>query len=93
MSLEKIRKLRPAEHTYIDASKGDTRRITMSVMAQNINEVWPIDEYTILKRDSNGYLIVDQPHQLIFPLLKALQQLDEQVVDLKREIEILKNAR
>lgn len=93
MSLEKIRKLKPAEHTYTDATKGDTRRITMSVMAQNINEIWPIDEYTILKRDSNGYFIVDQPHQLIFPLLKALQQLDEQVIELKHEIEILKNAR
>jgi TolA-binding protein len=59
-------------------------------MAQNINEVYPIDEYTILKRDANGYFIVDQPHQLIFPLIKAVQQLEDQVSELKQEIERLR---
>lgn len=93
MSLEKIRKLKPAEHLYTDSSKGDTQRLTMSVMAQNINEVWPIEKYSILKKDKDGYFIVDQPHQLIFPLIKALQQLDEHVIELQNEIQRLKNER
>lgn len=92
MSLDKIRKLKPAEHLYTDSSKGDIRRLTMSCMAQNINEVWPIDKYSILKKDKDGYLIVDQPHQLIFPLLKAIQELDLQIVELQNEIKRLKDA-
>ena len=93
MSIEKIRKLKPAEHLYTDASKGDTQRLTMSCMAQNINDVWPIEKYSILRKDKDGYLIVDQPHQLIFPLLKAIQQLDEQVIELQNEIKRLKDER
>lgn len=85
MSLEKIKKLRPAEHVYTDASKGDTQRLTMSCMAGNINELWPIDKYTVLERDKDGYFIVANPHQLIFPLIKAVQELSEEVERLKNE--------
>lgn len=85
MSLEKIKKLRPAEHLYTDPSKGDTKRLTMSVMAQNLNEVWPIEKYSMLKMDADGYFIVDQPHQLIFPLIKAVQELSEEIERLKND--------
>ena len=93
MSLEKIKLLKPAEHTYTDPSKGDTKRKTMSCMAQNINDVWPIEEYTILKKDAEGYFIVDQPHQLIFPLIKAVQELEEQVSELKEELKKAKGIK
>jgi hypothetical protein len=83
MSLEKIKQCRPAEHVYTDASKGDTTRLTMSCMAQNLNELWPIDRYTLLEKDSNGYFIVANPHQLIFPLIKAVQELAEEIERLK----------
>jgi hypothetical protein len=86
MSLAKIKLLRPAEHLYTDSSKGDTVRLTMSCMAQNLNEVWPIEKYSMLRLDKDGYLIVDQPHQLIFPLIKAVQELEEQVEWLKNEL-------
>ena len=85
MSLEKIKKLKPAEHLYTDSKFGDTERLTMSCMAQNINEVWPIEKYNILIKDNNGKFIVDQPHQLIFPLIKAVQELSEEIERLKNE--------
>jgi len=85
MSLEKIKQLRPAEHLYTDGSKGNTKRLTMSCMAQNLNEVWPIDKYTLLEKDADGYFIVANPHQLIFPLIKAVQELSEEIERLKNE--------
>jgi hypothetical protein len=85
MSLEKIKQLRPAEHIYTDSTKGDTVRKTMSCMAQNINEIWPIEKYTILEKDKDGYFIVANPHQLIFPLIKAVQELSEEIERLKNE--------
>jgi hypothetical protein len=85
MSLEKIKQLRPAEHIYTDITKGDTVRKTMSCMAQNINEIWPIEKYTILEKDQDGYFIVANPHQLIFPLIKAVQELSEEIERLKNE--------
>jgi hypothetical protein len=54
-------------------------------MAQNINEIWPIEKYTILEKDQDGYFIVANPHQLIFPLIKAVQELSEEIERLKNE--------
>jgi hypothetical protein len=84
MSLEKIKQLRPAEHLYTDTTKGDTKRLTMSVMAQNINQVWPIEKYSILNKDSNGYFTVEV-QQLITPMIKAIQELSEEIERLKND--------
>lgn len=84
MSLEKIKQLRPAEHLYTDISKGDTKRLTMSVMAQNINQVWPIEKYSILNRDSDGFFTVEV-QQLIAPMIKAIQELSEEIEQLRNE--------
>ena len=86
MSLAKIKQLRPAEHVYTDSSKGDTKRLTMSCMAQNLNEIWPVEKYTLLEKDKDGYFIVANPHQLIFPLIKAVQELSDEVERLKDEL-------
>jgi hypothetical protein len=85
MSLAKIKQLRPAEHVYTDSTKGSTTRLTMSCMAQNLNEVWPLEKYTLLEKDKDGYFIVANPHQLIFPLIKAVQELSEEIERLKNE--------
>jgi hypothetical protein len=85
MTLAKIKQLRPAEHLYTDSTKGDTKRLTMSCMAQNLNEIWPVDKYTLLEKDKDGYFIVANPHQLIFPLIKAVQELSDEVERLKNE--------
>lgn len=84
MSLEKIKRLRPAEHLYTDQSKGDTERLTMSVMAQNINQVWPVEKYSILNIDNAGYFTVEV-QQLIAPMIKAIQELSEEIERLKND--------
>jgi hypothetical protein len=83
MSLEKIKQLRPAEYVYTDSSKGDTQRKTMSVMAQNINQVWPIEQYSILNKDTDGYYTLEV-QQLIAPMIKAIQELSEEIERLKK---------
>jgi hypothetical protein len=84
MSIDIIKKLKPAKYKYKDKEYGATDRYTLSVMAQDVNIVYPIDDYTILNKDDNGYFMVDHV-QLIAPMLKAIQELTEEVERLKND--------
>lgn len=85
MSLEKIKKLKPAEYTYIDPKYGNTSKKSMGCMAQDLDAIWPEQEYVLLRRDENGKLIVSNPDQLIYPLIKAIQELSDKVEELENE--------
>ena len=85
MSLEKVNKLRPAEYTYKDSKYGNTSKKSMGCMAQDLDAIWPEDEYVLLRRDENGKLIVSNPDQLIYPLIKAIQELSDKVEELQNE--------
>jgi len=82
MSLEVINKLKPAQYKYNDPIKGSIDRFTLGIMAQDINETYPIEEFSILNKDSNDYFMVDYV-QLIAPMIKAIQELTEEVERLK----------
>jgi hypothetical protein len=86
MSLKKIGRLKPAEYSYIDPSKGETERLSMGVMAQDINEIWPYEKYVILDKDFQGNFSVDYA-QLIAPMIKAIQELSDKVDKLQKEID------
>lgn len=88
MSLEKIKKLKPAEYTYIDSKYGNTIKKSMGCMAQDLDAIWPEQEYVLLRRDENGKLIVSNPDQLIYPLIKAVQELSDKVEELENERKI-----
>jgi len=85
MSLEKIKKLRPAEYTYNDSKYGNTIKKSMGCMAQDLDALWPEEEYVLLRKDDDGKLIVSNPDQLIYPLIKAVQELSEKVEELENE--------
>lgn len=85
MSLEKIGRLRPAEYSYNDPSKGDTEKLSMGVMAQDINEIWPFEKYSILNKDFQGMYSVEY-HQLIAPMVKAIQELSAKVEELEEKL-------
>jgi hypothetical protein len=87
MSLENIKNIRPAQFKYNDERYGDTDKITLGVMAQDIEKIYPGEDYTVLHRDENGYYMVEYT-QLIAPMIKAIQELAEEVEKLK---EITKN--
>jgi hypothetical protein len=85
MSLKKIGRLRPAEYVYNDPSKGDIEKLSMGIMAQDINEVWPFEEYSILNKDFQGIYSVEY-YQLIAPMVKAIQELSAKVEELEEKL-------
>ena len=85
MSLEKIGRLRPAEYSYNDPSKGDIEKLSMGIMAQDINEIWPFEEYSILHKDFQGMYSVEY-YQLIAPMVKAIQELSAKVEELEEKL-------
>jgi|TARA_Y100001938_G_C7778731_1_gene276874 hypothetical protein len=85
MSVEKINKLKPAEFSYNNPNDGDITKLTMGVMAQDVNKVWPYEKYSILQKDLNGYFSVDYS-QFIAPMLKAIQELNDKVENLELQL-------
>ena len=83
MSLEKIKKLNPAEFKY-KKGYGETSRITLGIMAQDIDKIYPYEDYSILTLDENGYYMVEYT-QLIAPLIKAIQELSEEIDKIKEQ--------
>lgn len=86
MSLKKIGRLKPAEYSYTDPSKGETERLSMGVMAQDIDKIWPYEKYSILQKDIQGNYAVEY-HQLIAPMIKAIHELSAKVDDLQKKLD------
>lgn len=83
MSLEQVKRFRPVKFKYI----GSDERFHLGVIAQDIMEVYPIDKYAIVIKDTKtGYLKVDYI-ELIAPLIKAVQELDNKVNLLQKELQ------
>jgi len=85
MSLKKLSKLKPAKYRFTDPTKGETDRLSMGIMAQDIEEVWPHEKYSVLHKDTQGYYSVDYT-QLMAPMLKAIQELSTKVEELEKKI-------
>lgn len=85
MSLKKISKLKPAEYSYINSSSGDTKKLSMGIMAQDIEKIWPYEEYSILKKNIQGFYSVEY-YQLIAPIIKSIQELSDKIEDLQTQI-------
>lgn len=86
MSLKKIGRLKPAEYSYTDPSKGETERLSMGVMAQDIDKIWPYEKYSILQKDIQGNYAVEY-HQLIAPMIKSIQELSAKVDKLQKQLD------
>ena len=85
MSLKKIGRLKPAEFSYTDPSKGETERLTMGIMAQDVEKIWPYEKYSILHKDLQGHYSVEY-HQLIAPMVKAIQELSNKIEELENKL-------
>lgn len=85
MSLKNIGRLKPAEYSYNDSSAGDTERLSMGIMAQDIDKIWPYEKYSILNKDFQGNYSVEY-HQLIAPMIKAIQELSTKVEELEKKL-------
>lgn len=85
MSLKNISRLKPAEYSYTDPFNGETERLTMGIMAQDINKIWPYKDYSILSKDPRGYYLVNY-QELIAPMIKAIQELSDKVEKLENKL-------
>lgn len=85
MSLKKLSKLNPAEYSYVDSSKGETEKLSMGIMAQDIDKIWPYEKYSVLHKDINGYYAVDYT-QLIAPIIKSIQELSEKIEEIEKKL-------
>lgn len=85
--IELVKKLKPAVFKYYDKDK-----LHLGIIAQDIDEVLPEQEYGILTRDKNGFLMVHY-HELICPLIKAVQELSNKVDILEGELKRLKEIK
>lgn len=85
MSLDNIKNIKAAEFRYKDGKNGSSERLTLGVMAQDIEKIYPYNDYSILQKDENGYYMVEYS-QLIAPMIKAIQELSVEIDELKEII-------
>ena len=78
MSLKKIGRLKPAEFSYKNPTHGNTEKLTMGIMAQDIDKIWPHEKYSITQKDQQGNYLVDY-YQLLAPIIKSIQELSDKI--------------
>jgi len=77
LGLDLIRKLKPARWMY-NKLKPNDNKIHLGFIAQDLIEVLDQEKYALVIKDKDGYYMVNY-HELIGPIVKAIQQLDEKV--------------
>lgn len=87
IGLELIRRLKPATFRYKPEKDPDGRK-HIGFIAQDVAELLPPEEFVIVKQDDQGYYTVDHG-QFIGSLVKAVQELDEELQKLKGEKNVL----
>lgn len=83
IGLELIEKLKPAIFRYKPKHTEDNRK-HFGFIAQDVEEILPMDEFMIVKLDDQGYHTLDHG-QLVGPLVKAVQELSEKVKELEKK--------
>ena len=85
--LEILNEIKPVEFTYNEKlCKNDGKR-HFGVIAQELNEIFPKEKYALVIEDNSGYLLVNYI-ELIPILIKAVQELSKELMDLKKVKEI-----
>ena len=84
--LETLNEIKPVEFTYNEKLYTDGKR-HFGVIAQELNEIFPKEKYALVVENNSGYLLVNYI-ELIPILIKAVQELSEEVRDLKKVKEI-----
>jgi hypothetical protein len=75
----------PTKFKYKSGEHGDTDKYTLGIMAQDIDKLYPYDEYSILSKDANGNFMVDYT-QLIAPMLKLIQEQEKRIIELENKL-------
>ena len=88
--LEIIKKLKPCIFQYkqIDengvVNDGNVKHL--GFIAQDLNEIFPEGEFAVVKKDQNGYYMINLL-ELIAPIVKSIQELNIKIEKLQKQLE------
>ena len=82
--LEIIKKVKPIIFKYRGSEK-----YSFGVLAQELSDVLSKDEFTIMKEDEKGYIMVNYI-EFVPLLIKSVKELNKRVEELEKELEFLK---
>jgi len=88
--LEIIKKLKPCIFQYKQVNENgiidDENLKHLGFIAQDLNEIFPEDEYAVVKKDQNGYYMINLI-ELLAPIVKSIQELDNKIEKLQKQLE------
>jgi hypothetical protein len=87
--LDFINKLKPCKWRYKDLLDDGLEHL--GFIAQEVDAVAPHYQYGIVCKDANDMLAI-QYTELIGPLVKAVQELNEKVIELEAQLQEVKDA-
>lgn len=92
--LEIIKKLKPCVFQYKQVNENgiidDGNVKHLGFIAQDLNEIFPEGEFAVVKKDQNGYYMVNLM-ELLAPMVKSIQELNEKVEKLQKKLEAYEN--
>lgn len=90
--LDLIRKIKPIKFRYnIERFKSQIdERLHFGVSAQELEKLLPIQEFAVINKDDNGFLMVNYI-ELISPLISSIKELCDRVEKLENQIKTLKD--
>jgi len=88
--LEIIKRLKPCIFQYKQVNENgiidDKNLKHLGFIAQDLNEIFPEDEFAVVKKDQNGYYMVNLM-ELLAPIVKSIQELNDKVEKLQKQLE------
>lgn len=90
IGLDIIKKLKPCIFQYKQLNENgiidDGNIKHLGFIAQDLDEVFPEAEYAVVKKDQNGYYMVNLI-ELLAPIVKSIQELDNKIEKLQKQLE------
>jgi hypothetical protein len=92
--LETIKKLKPCIFQYKQLDENgvvnDGNVKHLGFIAQDLNEIFPEGEFAVVKKDQNGYYMINLL-ELIAPIVKSIQELNIKIEMLQKQLEEIKD--
>ncbi len=92
--LETIKKLKPCIFQYKQLDENgvvnDGNVKHLGFIAQDLNEIFPEGEFAVVKKDKNGYYMINLL-ELIAPIVKSIQELNIKIEMLQKQLEEIKD--
>lgn len=89
LGLDIIKQLKPCIFQYKQKEEqgliNDNNLLHLGFIAQDLLEIFPEDEYFIVKKNETGYYTVEL-NELIAPIIKAIQEIDTRITAIENKL-------